>query len=310
MKDLTKTTLIIPVKVEHNDRYRNAKNVLNFLNSNVKTNVFIYEISDNGETKLDFINELNNLKISHWILPNESPFHRTKYLNIMLDKVETPVVVNYDIDVLLDPNNMLECQNTILRGESLVIYPYELGLGQIQVYETFDYNGFEKSGYSIDFINNSDKTNTWYAECGHCIFFNTVTYRDFGGENENFISYGPEDKERLYRFQILSNSVSWRDGQKVYHLEHYRGNDSWTTNPSFAHNWSIFDSLKGMSGEGLMEYYKNSEYTKKYPTISKNSHVLAELGEIGNDIEKIVSPPKIIQNQNIQINQNDPSTLR
>jgi hypothetical protein len=197
-----------------------------------------------------------------------------------------------------------------LRDESSVIYPYELGLGQIQVYETFDYSGFEKSGYSIDFINNSDKINTWYAECGHCVFFNTETYRNFGGENENFISYGPEDKERLYRFQTLSNSVSWRDGQKVYHLEHYRGNDSGTTNPSFFHNWNIFDSLKGMSREDLMEYYKSSEYTKKYSTISKNSHVLAKLGEIGNDIEKIVNPLKIMHNQNIQINQNDPSTLR
>ena len=315
MINLTKTTIIIPVKIEHPDRYRNARYVLNFLNSNIETNVFIYEISDNGETKIDFINELENLNITHWVFPDESPFHRTRYLNFMLDRVETPVVINYDIDVLLDPKNMFECQEIILNGESSVIYPYELGLGQIQVYESFDYKGFQDSGYSIDFINESGKTNKWYAECGHCIFFNTDVYRGLGGENENFISYGPEDKERLYRFQMLTNSVIWRKDHKVYHLEHYRGNDSWTTNPSFNHNWNIFESLKGVSADDLSAYYKNCDYIKNYSNIGYGADRFIEFGDINEDIKRIVNPrvkatvtnpPKNIQT----VNHNDPTTLR
>ena len=49
MIDLTNTTLIIPIKIEHPDRYRNAKTVLGYINKHIKTNVFIYEISD-GES--------------------------------------------------------------------------------------------------------------------------------------------------------------------------------------------------------------------------------------------------------------------
>jgi predicted glycosyltransferase involved in capsule biosynthesis len=273
MLDLSKTTLIIPIRVEHKDRYRNSEVILNFLNSNFYTNVFIFETSSNGETRLDFLESLENLNIKHWCIPEEDSFHRTKYLNIMLDEVETPVVINYDIDVLLDPQNFLECQNDILEGKSKVIYPYELGNGQIMVLESFDYEGFKNSNYSMEFLNSSPNIREFIAECGHCMFFNTHEYKLWGGENEDFISYGPEDKERLYRFQKLTNSVSWREGEKVYHLEHYRGNDSASSNPHFNQNWKVFESIKSMDISSLSNHYKNIWYSEKYKTFCKNQEV-------------------------------------
>ena len=270
MIDLSKTTIIIPIKIEHKDRYRNSEVVLNFLNSNFYTNVFIYEVSSTGETRLDFLEKLENLNIKHWCIGEEDSFHRTKYLNIMLDEVETPVVINYDIDVILDPQNFLECQNDILEGKSKVIYPYELGNGQIMVLESFDYEGFKNSNYSIDFINSSPERREHRAECGHCIFFDTHTYRLWGGENEDFISYGPEDKERMYRFQKLTNSVSWKEGKKVYHFEHYRGNDSAHSNPHFGHNWKVFENIQKMDILSLINHYKDTNYSNKYKTLCKN----------------------------------------
>lgn len=271
MINLEKTTLIIPIKIEHEDRYRNSKIVLNFLNSNFYTNVFIYETSLTGETRLDFLEELENLNIKHWCVQEEDSFHRTKYLNVMLDEVETPAVVNYDIDVILDPENFLECQNEILEGRSKVIYPYEHGNGQIMILESFNYEGFKNSNYSMEFINSSSEKREHAAECGHCIFFETESYRKWGGENEDFISYGPEDKERLYRFQRLTNSVSWREGKKVYHFEHYRGNDSWVSNPHFGHNWKIFENIQKMDILSLIEHYRDTSYSTKYKNFCKST---------------------------------------
>jgi predicted glycosyltransferase involved in capsule biosynthesis len=191
----------------------------------------------------------------------------------MLDEVETPVVINYDIDVLLDPLNFLECQNNILEEKSKVIYPYEKGIGQIMVLETFNYQGFKDSNYSIDFINSSGEKRDATAECGHCIFFDTQTYKLWGGENENFISYGPEDKERMYRFEKLTNLVSWKTGKKVYHLEHYRGNDSAFSNPHFKHNWNTFENIQKMGILDLANYYKNPEYSTKYKTFCKSQEI-------------------------------------
>lgn len=271
MIDLKNTTFIIPIKIEHDDRYRNAKVVLNYINSNFKTNVFIHETA-RGESKLDFLSDLGNLNIKLWKFDEADydqpiPFHRTKYLNIMLDSVETPVTINYDIDVILDPSNYKECEEMITSGVADVIFPYENGNGQFMVEMGFDYEGFANSNYDINFLNSSNSKTAAPAECGHCIFFNTDVYKKRGGENENFISYGPEDKERMYRFQKLENIVVWREGKHVFHFEHHRGNDSWVTNPYFQHNWKVFDDIKLMDKHTLEEYYKNQDYTNLYKTI-------------------------------------------
>jgi predicted glycosyltransferase involved in capsule biosynthesis len=272
--NLKDTTFIIPIKIEHPDRYRNTKTTLRFLNEYFKTNVFIYEISEDGESKIDFKSSLKNLSIKHWVVKEEGIFHRTKYLNIMLDVVKTKVVVNYDIDVILSPSNYLECQQAILKGDSDVIYPYEFGLGQKMVHERINLEEFYESGFDINYIDDRhDIFNLYGAEYGHCMFFNTDVYKKNGGENENFISYGPEDKERGERFTRFGFRVDWKPGYYVYHFEHHRGDDSSPRNPSFDHNWSVYNNLNDLCERDFgayTEYYKNPDYTKDYKTIGNN----------------------------------------
>jgi hypothetical protein len=61
-------------------------------------------------------------------------------------------------------------------------------------------------------------------------------------ENESYMAYGPEDKERLWRFFGLGYRLYWCDSL-VYHLEHTRGINSWTTNPHFAHNMREYEEF-------------------------------------------------------------------
>jgi hypothetical protein len=269
MINLDKTTLIIPIKVEHPDRMRNARTTLGFLNENLKTNVFIYEVSDNGESNLGFLSSLNNLNIKSWCFREDDAFHRTRYLNYMLDQVETPVVSNYDIDVILSPDNYLHSQERILSGETDVVYPYKRSRdGQFQVHQNFNYQGFENSGFDINFMKSADNLILHEAECGHCIFFNTDVYRNLGGENEEFISYGPEDKERMMRFQILTNNrIEWSESERVFHFEHFRSPDSSGVNPFFHRNWEVFNGIMKMGQEELSQYYQNREYLLNYKNI-------------------------------------------
>jgi hypothetical protein len=264
--NLLNTTLIIPVKVEHPDRMRNARTTLGFINQHLKTNVFIYEISEDGVSKLDFLDGLSNLNIKHWCVKNEGPFHRTRYLNIMLEEVETPVVANYDIDIILRPEVYLYCQERIINSGVDTIYPYEKSTrGQYQVHQNFNYDGFRDSGFDMNFFNSGDGLTIYEAECGHCIFFNTDVYRKFGGENEYFVSYGPEDKERMIRFQKLTNgNVEWIQDQRVYHFEHYRSPDSSGANPYFHRNWEVLNSLSSMDSEKLLDYYLSQPYRRNY----------------------------------------------
>ena len=276
MENLKNCTFMIPVRIEHQDRYNNAKSVLGFLNHHFETNVIIYEVSESGESKLDFLSGLKNLKIDHTIeiLSVRKAFHRTKYLNIMLDKVETPVVVNYDIDVFLPPQSYLICRDRIIKGEVDVYYPYSFGTSQYQVPR------MDRTQFNLDFSpqsiltalgNNSPRgISRYYSEYGHCIFFNTEVYRKFGGENEEFISYGPEDKERGIRFKAFTDKVEWLD-DVVFHFEHHRGNDSSLANPHTNTNNLLLGRIQSLIKDGgLAEYYRDRPYYKEYSKIGKD----------------------------------------
>jgi hypothetical protein len=270
MIDLKNCTLIIPIKVEHSDRYRNAKTILGFLNKHIVTNVFIYEVCEDGISKLDFLDDLKNLKIKHWKKEDEGVFHRTKYLNIMLDDVETPVVANYDIYVIIPADFYKKIVDSIINGDSDVVYPYKFGHGgQRRVLDHFNYENFYESGFNLDHIDITGPYSDYDSEYGHCIFFNTNIYKKHGAENENFISYGPEDKERGERFKKMGFNVHWASDCRVYHFEHYRGIDSSELNPKGMMNWGVFEKCKVMDKDQIIEYYRNQEYNKKYKTIGK-----------------------------------------
>jgi len=272
MIDLKDCTFIIPLRIEHPDRYENSFSVLNFLNRHFKTNVFIYELSRDGETKLDFLSKLRNLKIKHTVnrLHSLDFFHRTKYLNIMLDEVKTPVVVNYDIDVILPVESYVKCRDSILKGEADVYYPYVFGKGQYKVGQEIIRSRFHlkyKPEVLLEEILKKypqwESVPLFQSEYGHCIFFNTEVYRKEGGENEEFKSYGPEDRERALRFKNLGREVKWLDGV-VFHFEHWRGEDSSKTNPHLDHNVKLMEKIESMSPSDLRSYYENVEYRKNY----------------------------------------------
>lgn len=274
MENLKDCTFMIPIRIEHQDRYNNAKSVLGFLNHHFQTNVIIYEVSESGESRIDFLPDLENLKIDHIVKPlsESEAFHRTRYLNVMLDKVKTPVVVNYDIDVFLPPQSYITCRDRIIKGEIDVYYPYSFGASQYQVLHSVDRTRFNLD-FSIQSIlpyMGSNGIKRYYSEYGHCIFFNTEVYREFGGENEEFISYGPEDKERGIRFKAFTDKVEWLD-DVVFHFEHHRGNDSSLANPYTQPNNMLLGKIQSLVKDGgLVEYYWDRPYYKGYKKIGRN----------------------------------------
>jgi len=180
----------------------------------------------------------------------------------MLNEVKTPVVANYDVDILLEPLTYYKCQERIRSGKADVLYPYQWGEYQKQVLQGYNKELFQKELNLSTIGNENIRIN--HSEHGHCIFFNTNAYRAGGGENENFISWGPEDKERGERFKALGYKVEWLSGSYVYHFEHERGADSNDQNKHYKDNWNLYASLSEKTSEELRDYYNNQEYIKQY----------------------------------------------
>ena len=284
LKDLT---IIIPVKIESQDRYFNLKTVLGYLNHHFRTNVRIIEASSDGP-KIDFLKNFKNLHIDYefQILNHGEAYHRTKYLNQMINKTKTKVIANYDTDVFFPVATYSKVVQDILNDVTDFAYPYFMGEGQKQVC----YQGYQSSEtpeetdkmhqflqtFDTKVFNNDPKVQIYGSSYGHCVFASTKKYQQAFGENENFIAYAPEDQERAYRFQKLGYRVMWQEtppiditdpdyqGFYVYHIEHSRTPDSWESNPHFKSNWDVFNHIKTLTEEELVDYYKGQDYLKKY----------------------------------------------
>jgi len=250
-------TFIIPVRIESEDRRNNFIAVYDYLSRNFETNIIVYECSTEQKV-LELIRDDVTYIYQNVI---DQSFHRTRYLNRMLSMVTTPVTVNYDVDVILPIESYILANKKIITQNHDLVYPFALGNFQKKVNVTGRDKLINKA--SVNELTKSD-----YSDClceyGHCQFFNTTSYKKYGWENENFISYGPEDRERYERFKKLGNKVIYLEKGFVYHIEHERGNDSSNKNPHFESNNDLYEKLKKLNPDQLNTYYSEVEYLKSY----------------------------------------------
>lgn len=265
--NLKKATFIIPIRIESSDRLRNVITTTAFLLENFDTNIIIKEVDSESIFKKEALPILEDIlevdiNVNHiFEKNNDESFHRQRVLNEMIVECKTKIIINYDCDVLLPIESYKTAYDMILGKEYDVVYPYGQGEYQMRVnssdevvshfLQTLDYNHLEKHStpYTSDF--------------GWVQFFNRQVYIDGGMENENFIAYAPEDKERFYRFATLGYDIG-RINNIVYHLEHSRGKNSWFTNPHMQNNSSLWEEIQKMNKDQLKKYYSNQEYLKKY----------------------------------------------
>ena len=186
-----------------------------------------------------------------------------KIINEVLNQVETDVVVNYDSDVLLKPEIYAKSVNLILDEKYDIIYPYGLGEYQKQIYANDNLvSDFLNNDFDFAILEASEKV--YMSQFGHVQFLKTKSYIESGMENENFISWSPEDKERHFRFDKLGYKVGRIDNAFVYHLEHYRGQNSWFDNPHIEKNNQLWEHLQNLSVKQLRNYYQSQDYLNKY----------------------------------------------
>ena len=272
--NLTDTTFIIPVKIESDDRLRNAITVCCFLLSKFDTNILIKEVNSEPVFEnealpqiKEFIGDTSNISYYFEKESDDSFFHKTRYFNELLSKCNTDVVSAYDIDVLLPVSTYLKAEK-MCKDEYDLVYPFGFGTQENQV--KWQKKVFASDELVSDFLNQNfdfsifeNHSQKDRAQWGHAQFFKRTSYIEGGMENENFKAWGPEDEEKHYRFPKLGYNLG-RVIDWVYHLEHSRGDDSERTNIYFRDNLKLMEDIRSLSEEELKNYYNTQEYLKKY----------------------------------------------
>lgn len=257
--DLTDCTFIIPLKIDSEDREQNFKFVMKWFFDKFKTNIIITESSHNDDLVLrenysEILDKLNVVLIEK---PDEKYFRRTHYLNEMLKTTKTPITVNYDIDVFMPINNYWEATQKILKDGYDLVYPFDIGNYQLEVPQNYRDEMLYENVTKIDM----KRLLLNRAEYGHAQFFKTESYKSGFGENEEFISFGPEDQERYHRFNLLNYKVAHLEKRFVFHLNHSRGRDS-GKHKFYQNNVDLWNKIKEFSKSQLLDYYNNLTYVK------------------------------------------------
>ena len=107
-----------------------------------------------------------------------------------------------------------------------------------------------------------------WSSKGFAVIIKTNIYKEFGGENEGYISWGMEDCERYQRFLKLKRKIGYVNGC-VIHLEHHRNMNSNKNNPFFKKNKIQYEQLLKMDHAQVIDYCQNLVF--KFNNISSTA---------------------------------------
>ena len=287
MIDLKNVTFIIPLRIDTDDRLRNIILSTSFLLNNFDCKVIVKESDEMKKFELWALPTIKSIadtsNLTYQYEENhDDHFHRTRLLNEMVLDAETDIVVNYDSDIILPIKSYVMAKEMLDNREADVVYPYKFGergerkvVLNTSIEDVDDLNSLLKQPIIQEF------TTTWkpealdqsygyaphsngegWAEYGMVQFFNKQVYMDGYLENENFIAYAPEDVERHHRWLTLGYKIG-RVENYAYHMEHKRTPNSSYNNPFMMRNNQLWDYLKGLSMNELIEYYEKQDYVKQ-----------------------------------------------
>lgn len=238
--ELNDVTFVIPVHHDHNDRAANLNLVAYHLHKNFSTKLIVGE---QGSRKFNYTKDF-----ARYIYFEADNFHRTWMINEMAKEAETPFVVNYDADILINPVQIWYSVQLLRKGVEIV-YPYD---GNFKHVARPEHGNLAENLYWLIGTNHKGPIGSF----GGAVFMNKESFFKAGGENEKFIAFGPEDAERFHRFLKLGLSLIRVKGP-IYHLDHYRGINSSKTNPYIHENRAEWHRVRNMDKETLTKYIES-----------------------------------------------------
>lgn len=214
--DMSDVTIVIPIRVDSDIRNKNLNTIIR-LYANLKNIHFIIKEADNYQ----HLHIEDNERITYSFSMDDNPvFHHTYYRNVMIKQANTPIVIVWDVDVLVPVEQLYKAVDEVRNRQVVLSYPYN---GICYSLPSANSDKFRNSLDWGNLLSEKEKYPAMFGELtvGGIFVVNREKYIQAGMENEYFIGWGPEDIERLKRLTILDLPVSRIEGC-IYHLYHPR----------------------------------------------------------------------------------------
>lgn len=260
---LPDVTFMIPVYYDHPDRKENLSLSVCMLQRDFDLQKEQVIVMENDSYKLNAHEQW-----ARYVHTKHRWFHRTKMLNDMAKMAETSIVVNWDADVFIAPMQIWGACEQIRQGVLDFAYPYDGRFARVVRKDGLESNWYKSLCKHLDVgifrnITHFGKKGKEMASTsvGGAVIMNRQAFIDSGMENENMISYAPEDCERWDRWHMLEYRVARIKG-KLYHMDHFCGATSSSKNPLFDANHAELNKIRAMSKEELREYISSWTWAK------------------------------------------------
>ena len=258
----------MPCRIESDDRLKNIITTIGYLTYNFPECKIIVQENDKKsifrEKVIPTIEQIFGTypkTITHRFEESqENFFHKTRILNDLVLAADTEIVYNYDIDHLLPVESYKKAYNMISSGQFDAVYCYGVGVYQYLVdYPVDIFNNFIQSKFDLNVLSPGCNISPSVMGLGQMI--RRKTEIDCYMWNENFLAWGPEDCEFLYRIQVLGAKVG-RVNDICYHLNHHRTFNSHYHNPKWQENMQIWQTMRKLDRDSVVGYYEQLDYVK------------------------------------------------
>jgi len=220
--DLRDTTFIIPIRVDTVVRLENLILCVDHLLEKLQTHIVVLEAApyDNG-----FIRNLLKDRVTYRFVEDKDPvYHKTKYVNQLALGVKTDFLGIWDVDVIVDHEQILDALQHLRQNLCDVAYPFDG--------DCYDTSDLLRNHYvvhrDLELLKaNLGKMQLMYnvegviGAVGGAVFVRTDKFRLSGMDNEAFYGWGLEDGERHYRWLCFDFEI-YRSKGCLFHLTHTR----------------------------------------------------------------------------------------
>ena len=249
--DSDSVTFVVPVRIDSEERRKNLSASIEHLLSIDNADIIILEADK--QTLLSQHNYGSRVQYT-FVKDDAQIFHRTKYLNKLLDMAKSPVVGIWDADVLISKAQMEASIGQVRSGSAIMSIPYN---GHCYFLSSALSNDFRTKRSFTVFEEQKDHLRLIYGtySSGGAFFVHKKAYCRMGGENENFYGWGAEDIERVKRMEILGYRIHRTSGA-LYHLYHPRNNSRYANVDLELLSLNELIKVADMNKEQLKSYIK------------------------------------------------------
>lgn len=220
--NLEDITFLIPVRIDSIERLENILTNVNSLLRVSHTNITVLE-ADNYNNRI--LERLLPSEVKYIFRRNDDPiFHRTKYINEMAKISTSKIICIWDSDVIVDVIQLEQAKDAIIENNYDVSFPYDGKFYEVTNIIRDIY--IESLDFSILSSNISKFTLLYNGiQNGGGILISTASFNATGCEDESFYGWGPEDWNRIEKWNILGLKI-FRSPGPLFHLSHPRNINS------------------------------------------------------------------------------------